>query len=112
MSATAPRPERRHRRLTVRIRTEISFGAQRRDATATTLGGGGLFVETPEPLPRLTPLALRFRLSAAGPLHSVPGRVVFCHAPTDGIGRKAGMGIEFTDSEATARVAAELEGLG
>lgn len=111
MSATEPRPERRHRRLTVRIRTEITCSGTRRIATATTLGGGGLFIETVEPLARLTPLFVRFRLRDGGPIHGVSGRVVFRHAPEDGIGRKAGMGIEFTDAEAAARVADELERL-
>ena len=109
MSEPVARSERRHRRLTVRIRAEVSCGEARREAMATTLGGGGLFVETPEPWPRLTPVGVRFRLREGGGVHRVKGRVVFCHAASDGIGRKAGMGIEFTDAEAAARVAADLE---
>jgi Tfp pilus assembly protein PilZ len=107
------RPERRHRRRTVRILTEYDTGNARRSELATTLGGGGLFIETAAPLPRDTTIVVRFRLAAGGPPHRVPGRVVWSHAPSSsgGIGRAAGMGVEFTDGAAAARVAKELEAL-
>jgi Tfp pilus assembly protein PilZ len=107
------RPERRHRRRTVRILTEYETGATRRSDLATTLGGGGLFIETAAPLPRDTQIIVRFRLAANGPPHQLHGRVVFSHAPSTcgGIGRATGMGIEFTDGVAAARVAKELQAL-
>jgi Tfp pilus assembly protein PilZ len=97
--------------MTVRVRIELARAAGRQHATATTLGGGGLFVETEELWERLTPVAIRFRLRDDGPLHALRGRVVFGHSASDGIGSKTGMGIEFTDPDATARLAAELERL-
>ena len=106
-------PERRHRRRTVRILTEYETGATRRSELATTLGGGGLFIETAAPLPRDTQIIVRFQLAANGPPHQLPGRVVWSYAPcsSGGIGRATGMGIEFTDGVAAARVAKELEAL-
>lgn len=113
MSEAALRPERRHRRRTVKILTEYEAGAARRSEFATTLGGGGLFIETEMPLPHHTPIVVSFRLRADAMPHRVSGRVVFCHAPASsgGIGRAAGMGVEFTDGAAAARVARELEAL-
>lgn len=113
MSETQARPERRHRRRTVRILTEYRAAEARGAEFATTLGGGGLFIETAAPLPRHTPLEVCFRLLPGAPVHRVPGRVVFSHAPASsgGIGRASGMGIEFTDDAAAARVARELEAL-
>lgn len=100
--------ERRWRRRTVRMRVEHSsaFGIARHDAT--TLGAGGLFVETEEPMPRGTPLKLRFRLAGTGPVHEVQGRVAWAHRPRSGDTHSPGMGIEFTDPVATARLAREL----
>ena len=111
MNEDAAPPERRHRRRTVRVLTEYETGTHRRAEYATTLGGGGLFIETETPLPQLTPLVVRFQLLEGRPLHQVAGRVVWCHEPTasGGIGRAHGMGIEFTDDVAAARVALELE---
>lgn len=113
MSENALQPERRHRRRTVRIVTEYDACGARRSELATTLGGGGLFIETAAPLPRDTRVEVRFRLAADAQTHRVSGRVVWCHTPASsgGIGRATGMGIEFTDGQAAARVARELEAL-
>lgn len=112
MSEGLVRPERHHRRRTVRILTEYESAGVRASEFATTLGGGGLFIETAEPLPRLAPITVSFRLLPETSPHRVPGRVVWSHAPAPGgIARASGMGIEFTDAEAAARVARELETL-
>jgi Tfp pilus assembly protein PilZ len=113
VSETLARPERRHRRRTVRILTEYQAGGLHAAAYATTLGGGGLFIETSQPLSQQTPIVVCFRLAPGAPAHRVMGRVVFSHAPASsgGIGRASGMGIEFTDPAAASRVAAELERL-
>ncbi len=113
MNEVAAPPERRHRRRTVRVLTEYQAGDDRRAEYATTLGGGGLFIETETPLPQLTPLVVRFQLFEGRPLHQVAGRVVWRHEPTasGSISRTHGMGIEFTDAVAAARVALELDDL-
>jgi Tfp pilus assembly protein PilZ len=112
MSDDGTRPERKHRRCTVRILTEYEAGALRATAFATTLGGGGLFLETDCPLPRNTPITVCFRVLPGRPPHRISGRVVWSHAPaSSGIGRTSGMGIEFTDGQAAARVAQELDAL-
>lgn len=81
-------------------------------AVATTLGAGGMFVATEEPLPVQTPLKLRFRLEAGGALHEIEGHVVWANRPEDAHGHTCGMGIEFGDPAARSALAWELEGAG
>jgi uncharacterized protein (TIGR02266 family) len=80
---------------------------------ATTLGEGGVFVETEQPLPVGAPLRLRFRLPGGERLHEVEGRVAWIHVlqPSGDGSRPPGMGIEFTDSVGAAGVARELTDL-
>ncbi|MDH5566906.1 MAG: hypothetical protein OEY15_09595, partial [Myxococcales bacterium] len=58
-----PRHTRRYRRRTVRVRVEYEAAQGRRGATATTLGAGGMFVATQEPLPVRALTVLRFRVT-------------------------------------------------
>jgi len=104
-----PPSTRRFRRRTVRIAVHYAAHAEEREATATTLGAGGLFVQVARPLPRGTRLAVRFRLQAGDEEFMLAARVVFAQEPRDGA--SAGMGIEFTDAIAVARLAHALEAL-
>jgi uncharacterized protein (TIGR02266 family) len=82
---------------------------------ATTLGAGGLFIETEHPLAVGTPLRLRFRLPGGSTLHAIEGRVTWQHRPDEaraGDARPGGMGVAFTDAAAAAKLAHELEALG
>jgi uncharacterized protein (TIGR02266 family) len=103
--------QRRWRRRTVRMLVDWSSGATARCDYATTLGAGGLFIETEDPLPRGTPFKARFRLPGTGALHEVEGRVAWSHVPRPGDTHSPGMGVEFTDPAAMARLARELEAL-
>jgi uncharacterized protein (TIGR02266 family) len=81
---------------------------------ATTLGAGGLFIETESPLPLGTALRLRFRLPGGSALHAIEGRVTWQHREADaraGDVRPGGMGVAFTDAAAAAKLARELEAL-
>ena len=106
--------ERKHRRRTVRILVDYSSAAGVQCEYATTLGAGGLFIESEAPLPRGTPLKVRFRLPGGEGVHEIEGRVAWTHAPREGEGggRSPGMGIEFTDAVASARLARQLEDMG
>jgi uncharacterized protein (TIGR02266 family) len=103
--------ERKHRRRTVRILVDYSSPAGVQCEYATTLGAGGLFIESEEPLPHGTPIKVRFRLPGGEGVHEIEGRVAWTHVPRSGEGgrRSPGMGIEFTDAVATARLARQLE---
>jgi len=93
----------------VRIAVRFAVHAEEREATATTLGAGGLFVQTDRPLPRGTRLVVRFSLPGGSEAFELAARVVFAQEP--GASGSAGMGLEFTDAHAIARVAHALEAL-
>ena len=103
-----PRPKRRFRRSTVRIRVDYAgpTGATRTDL-ATTLGAGGLFSATDDPLPVGTPVSLRFSIGAQPP-HTLGGHVVWQQSGHED-DRRCGMGVAFARG-GTARLARELEG--
>jgi uncharacterized protein (TIGR02266 family) len=113
MSARHPQHgRRRFRRRTVRLLVDFVAGAGVRCEYATTLGAGGLFIETEEPLPPGTPLKVRFRLPGADRLHEIEARVAWRQAASADATRAPGMGVEFTDAVATATLARELETFG
>jgi uncharacterized protein (TIGR02266 family) len=98
---------RRFRRQTVRILVDY----QRHDGVAcdyaTTLGAGGLFIATEEPLEVGTILKSRFRLAGGGSLHEIEGHVVWTRGG-DSAQRSPGMAIQFDDRIASAQLAREL----
>ncbi len=115
-------PSRRFRRLMVRIAVDVQpadgcapedeFAAF--DAVATTLGAGGLFIPTESPLMQGHPLRVCFALSGSEEQHEITGRVVWCNRGPSENSEPAsrstpGMGIEFLDRVAAARLARELE---
>ena len=108
-----PTVKRRFRRRTVRVLVDYTARGEVHCEYATTLGAGGLFIESESPLPQGTHLKVRFRLSAGsgeGSVHEIEGRVVWTQAPEAGERQRApGMGISFTDAVATAALARELE---
>ena len=112
MSSPARPQLRRFRRRTVRLRVELHVGGQVRTEWATTLGAGGIFLETEDVLPVGTRLELRLCIPGGDALHELEGRVAWamsavaeagCPTPSPGIG------IEFTDPVACAALARELE---
>jgi uncharacterized protein (TIGR02266 family) len=100
---------RRFRRRTLRVMVEYLCGAGLCCDPATTLGAGGLFIETESPQREGTRLDLRFRLPESELTHEIEGRVVWARRP--GAPGSPGMGIEFTDRTAAARLARELASL-
>jgi Tfp pilus assembly protein PilZ len=78
---------------------------------ATTLGAGGLFIESEEPLPPGSIFKVRFRLPSSGRIHQIESRVAWAHvAGPQAAGAQApGMGIVFTNAGATSELARELE---
>ncbi len=105
------RPTRRFRRRTVRIEVEYIDAAGARSETATTLGAGGLFIESESPPKTGSVLELRFRLPGSDTCHEIKGRVVWTRRPGDPGRHAPGMGIQFTDKPAIALLAHELEAL-
>jgi uncharacterized protein (TIGR02266 family) len=105
---------RRFRRKTARVLVDFLGGSGVRCEYASTLGPGGLFIETEELIEIGTPIKVRFRLPESDRVHEISGRVAW-HRP-GGCGeantRAPGMGIEFLDAAATADLARDLEATG
>jgi uncharacterized protein (TIGR02266 family) len=78
---------------------------------ATTLGAGGLFIQTERPLLERARLRVRFRLPGMERLHEIEGRVVWACTAAESRPHVPGMGIEFTDHAAAARLARDLDAL-
>ena len=101
------KPTRRYPRLTLRVEVMIEAPGYRESATATTLGAGGLFVATAAPIPRRTPLVVRFRLPGEDSELRFDAHVAWCKdAGSDGT---SGMGLSFDDPDSRAVLAAMLE---
>ncbi len=112
MADMVPHPERRqHRRRSVRFLVDYVSRHGVRCEYANTLGAGGLFVESDDPLPQGAPLRLRFRLPGGDRLHEVEGRVVWSQRsqPLEASARAPGMGVQFTDRVSAAGVVREIE---
>lgn len=115
MGRYRPQPtQRRFRRRLVRVLVDFHADGVPRCEYATTLGAGGMFIETEAPLPPGSVLRLRFRLPGSEALHAIDGRVTWQHREADaraGDLRPGGMGVAFTDAAAAAKLARELEAL-
>lgn len=104
-------PKRRYRRRTVRVMVDFLSDSGLASDPATTLGAGGLFIETESPLPPGSRLKMRFRLPGSPQTHEIEGRVCWRKTPQEMGQHAPGMGIEFTDRAAMGALARELEDL-
>ena len=103
---------RRFRRRTVRVLVDYTSDDGIRCDYATTLGAGGLFLETEEDLEVGSALKLRFRVPGGEALHEIEGRVVWTRVTKQGQTTAApGVGIQFTNASAAAQLGRELEDL-
>lgn len=100
---------RRYRRRTLRVDVEYDVPGGSRRGTATTLGAGGIFIATEEPLDEQQRVRIRFDLPREFGRFSLDGRVVWTNRPTDRHSHTRGMGIEFTDPGLCAELALALE---
>lgn len=103
--------KRRYRRRTIRIVVDYLSNDGPHREIATTLGAGGLFIETDTPPREGSVLKLRFCVTEGAPEHSIEGRVVWSRSVYDDHVGSPGMGIEFTDRRAINKLAAEIEAL-
>ena len=101
---------RRYRRQTLRIMVDYVWKGRVCCDYATTLGAGGMFLETEEKLAPGDVVKARFRLPRGEALHELEGKVVWCRETVDP--RRAstgGAGIKFVDAASVARLARDLE---
>lgn len=79
---------------------------------ATTLGAGGMFLQTEMRLTRGEIVKLRFRIPGGELLHELETRVTWYHAAREepnGSIRTPGVGLQFAEPSLTAPLARELE---
>jgi Tfp pilus assembly protein PilZ len=103
---------RKHRRLTVRILVDYQACDGIYCDYATTLGAGGMFLETDLMMSRGDAVKVRFRIPGGEVLHEFEARVTWHHAANIEAGGKVhtpGVGLQFNDPSLTAALARELE---
>lgn len=102
---------RRFRRMTLRILVDYISESGMHCSYATTLGAGGLFIESDAPPACGSMLKMRFRLPKGEELHEIEGRVVWQNRPTATTTRSQapGFGVKFCEGPATAQLAREIE---
>ncbi len=112
MSQRTPKNTRKHRRATVRILVDYQAHGGIHCDYATTLGAGGMFLETDLVMARGDTVKLRFRIPGGDLLHELEARVMWHHAARpepNGNLRTPGVGLQFSDPSTTAALARELE---
>lgn len=112
MARRTPRNTRKHRRMTVRILVDYQAQGGIHCDYATTLGAGGMFLQTELDLVRGDLVKVRFRIPGGEALHELEARVTWSHSAReepDGSLRTPGVGLQFTDPTLTAPLARELE---
>lgn len=112
MVQRTPKNTRKHRRTTVRILVDYHARGGIHCDYATTLGAGGMFLQTDLAIKRGETVKLRFRIPGAELLHELEAKVTWYHearSEPDGSMRTPGVGLQFTDQTLTAPLARELE---
>jgi Tfp pilus assembly protein PilZ len=103
---------RRFRRQGLRVLVDYSCDGGVHCDYATSISGGGLFIETESILPLQSTVKLRFRLPNGGTLHEIEGRVAWANDNSKDGGQLApGFGIAFASGEASVVLGRELEDL-
>ena len=107
-----PKNTRKYRRMTVRILVDYQAQGAIHCDYATTLGAGGMFLQTELDLQRGELVKVRFRVPGNETLHEMQARVMWQHdARPDESGRirTPGVGLQFVETKATQELARELE---
>jgi uncharacterized protein (TIGR02266 family) len=97
--------------MTVRLRAVYEHAGETCEATATTLGAGGLFIACESPPPTGSTLCVRFQVPGGTRELALAARVVWRHRPGDPGAQTHGMGVAFTSPADCAALATQLEAL-
>ena len=112
MTQRSPRNTRKHRRMTVRILVDYQVRGGIHCDYATTLGAGGMLLQTDLDLLRGEIVKVRFRVPGRDNLFELEARVTWAHAARKGTEDRLRMpevGLQFTDRSAVELLARELE---
>lgn len=112
MTERTPKNTRKFRRMTVRILVDYQALGKIHCDYATTLGAGGMFLQTELDLQTGDMVKVRFRVPGAELLHEFESKVTWAqtqpsqpNSPT----HVPGVGLQFKDPSAIAALARELE---
>ena len=114
MTQRTPKNTRKHRRATVRTLVDYQAQGGIHCDYATTLGAGGMFLQTDLVMARGDTVKVRFRIPGGELLHEFEARVTWYHSAkqeADGSLRTPGVGLQLSDPSATTELARELEDL-
>jgi uncharacterized protein (TIGR02266 family) len=103
---------RKFRRVTLRILVDYQAKGGVHCDYATTLGAGGMFLQTDLPLERNDSVKVRFRVPRGETLHELEAMVTWAqptHEDIAGNPSIAGVGLQFTSAGAKEALAKELE---
>jgi len=112
MTRRTPKNTRKHRRMTVRMLVDYQAMGGIHCDYATTLGAGGMFLQTELALRRGDLVKVRFRVPGNETLHELAAQVTWrndAQVSERGEVRTPGVGLQFSDLRATADLARELE---
>lgn len=112
MGQRTPKNTRKYRRMTVRMLVDYQAMGGIHCDYATTLGAGGMFLQTELALRRGDLVKVRFRVPGNESLHELQAKVMWHHEARqeeNGEVRTPGVGLQFTDQKKTAELARELE---
>jgi Tfp pilus assembly protein PilZ len=112
MTQRTPKNTRKYRRATIRILVDYHAQGGIHCDYATTLGAGGMFLQTDLVMARGDAVKVRFRIPEGELLHELEALVTWhygAETEPDGNVRTPGVGLQFNDSEAMAALARELE---
>lgn len=112
MTQRSPKNTRKYRRVTVRILVDYQAHGGIHCDYATTLGAGGMFLQTELPMRRGDRVKVRFRVPGGELLHELEARVTWCHEARpepNGNLRSPGVGLQFSDPARTVALARELD---
>jgi uncharacterized protein (TIGR02266 family) len=111
MAERTTQDTRRYRRQTLRVLVDYLTETGVCCDYATTLGAGGMFLETEEPMVAGSVIKARFKLPNGEDIHEIEGLVVWQRAPAKPgqLIQPPGAGVRFTDQRAIATLARELE---
>jgi uncharacterized protein (TIGR02266 family) len=112
MTRRTPMNTRKYRRTTVRMLVDYQAMGGLHCDYATTLGAGGMFLQTELALRRGDLVKVRFRVPGNETLHELQAKVTWHHdaqPAENGEVRTPGVGLQFVDPKATNELARELE---
>ncbi len=96
VTGASPAQRRDHPRAPLSVRVRYTSSAGAREGFISILGGGGVFIESVEPLPIDSEIAVEVQLPGTPDPVRARGRIVWVRAGFEPTDRSPGMGVAFS----------------